>query len=119
VQGDPSNLSNVMLILLGNARDACLNTKDARVESRISCRTEGKLLISVTDNGCGLSDKARQVLFRPQPSAKKHSMGIGLYIAKNIIESQFAGTLEYDHQNQTQTSFLIKLPLNNLSHTNE
>ena len=43
---------------------------------------DGKIAVEVHDSGPGLSEEARQSLFEPTISFKKHGMGLGLSIAR-------------------------------------
>lgn len=108
IKGDPLSLAHVLTILLNNAKDACLTAPKAKITITTS-KTPTHLKISVSDTGPGIPNATRQRLFQPQKSTKASGMGIGLYITKHIIHTQFQGKITLDPVHNTQ--FTITLPL--------
>lgn len=92
LKGDPLNLSHVITILLNNAFDACISQKYAEVKITITQSTT-ELTIKIEDNGAGILPSDINNLFQPHKSTKPNGLGIGLYIAKNIITTQFHGKI--------------------------
>ena len=89
VSADPVQLQQVVLNLLLNAMDAMA---DCPREKRVLViRTENveslKVQVSVDDAGPGLSVGAQDLMFEPFYTTKPHGMGMGLAIARSIIES--------------------------------
>jgi len=109
-KGDPTSLDHVISILINNARDASSTSSDGRIAIHIARRGK-KIRFTVSDNGPGLSKRVKEHLFKPQTSTKAGGMGVGLYIAKHIITTQFHGTLSYDNLDQKMTSFIITIPV--------
>lgn len=109
-KGDPARFSQVMSILVGNAIDAYkgTNAKDKKVVISFS-RTGDDVLMTVTDKGKGISSTERDRLFKPFTSTKKSGMGIGLFIAKRVIETHFSGNLTIDPSIK-KTTFILQLP---------
>ncbi len=68
--------------------------------------------VTVTDNGGGVEKRYRDRIFEPYFTTKKGGDGIGLYIAKSIIEREMGGLLTLD-VSDNRTKFTIKF--NNLS----
>ncbi len=88
VRGDRVYLQQVLLNLLLNGMDAMSETPQA--ERRIVVRTElsegNSVSVSVSDAGHGIrSDKLSDV-FKSFYTTKKHGMGLGLAVARSIIE---------------------------------
>jgi signal transduction histidine kinase len=109
VIGDPLRLSQIITILVNNSIDASLQvdtTKEILITIKLS---DTNLLISVTDYGIGIPKDIRKNLFEPLHSTKQNGLGIGLFIAKQIIETHFKGDLSLD-PNPKHTKFIIKLP---------
>ena len=70
--------------LLQNAVDACPSSGG---EIIISAKTsKGMAEISVSDNGCGISQKNRKNIFKPFFTTKKKGSGIGLYACRKFAE---------------------------------
>jgi two-component system nitrogen regulation sensor histidine kinase NtrY len=67
--------------------------------------------ISVTDNGSGIPAELQDKLFEPSFTTKSSGMGLGLAIAKRIIEN-FKGEIWFQSERDIETTFFIKLPLN-------
>jgi len=94
VHGDPLSLIQCISILLTNAFDACKEIPGAKITTAIISQ-KGTLIITVTDTGPGISKTSQKSLFQPRESTKSSGLGVGLYIAKHIIESQYNGTLKF------------------------
>lgn len=109
--GDPLRFSQIVTILVTNAIEAYrdTDTKDAKVSIHIA-KTKQQLKMTVSDHGAGISSDKRKVLFQPFQSTKDQGMGIGLFIAKNMVESHFNGRIALDPRTD-QTLFHITLPL--------
>jgi len=111
--GDPLRLLQAMTVLIINAIDAYNHqTVDVLLKQVIveSYSRNAYLYITVTDFGVGIKAEQRKGLFTPIRSNKTGGMGIGLYIASEMIKTNFQGTLELDPR-LDMTRFIIRLPL--------
>ena len=104
VSGAADALSSSLTILLENA--AQHNATKARIE--LVSATQGALL-TVTDNGDGISSGNREKIFTPFFTTKRESggTGLGLSIATALLK-QIEGRLRLTHHQRTQ--FVIELP---------
>jgi len=95
--------------LIKNALDAI--GKEKRGEIIISVYAKnGNVAIDVTDNGVGIDLKRRKDVFRPGYSTKKRGWGLGLSLAKRIIENYHNGKLTITHSEPGEgTTFTILL----------
>ncbi|MFZ1300987.1 MAG: HAMP domain-containing sensor histidine kinase [Candidatus Microsaccharimonas sp.] len=109
ILGDPLNLSHIVTILLNNALDACLTQPHSRVEIIVK-QVKNRLIISVIDNGPGIPENQQRRLFSPHESSKPSGLGIGLYITKHIIESQFRGKISLSPTQSAGATFVVELP---------
>lgn len=87
----PRMLEQVWIILMNNSLDQLSNTDLTFDKKYIKINIEpfqgGRHLIRLTDNGGGIDPKVLKRLFELFSSTKKHNgMGIGLNIAKSIID---------------------------------
>ena len=83
ILGDPGLLSIVLQNLLLNAAQA-MNGEGTAV-ARL--RSEGEMRhITISDTGPGLTDEARENLFRPFFTTKSRGTGLGLPTAKRLVE---------------------------------
>lgn len=106
--GDPARFSQVISILVGNAIDACKTSKSKAVLVTYELQGE-EVVIRVSDTGPGIPASEREKLFKPFTSTKKTGMGIGLFIAKRVIETHFSGSLELDSATK-KTTFVLRVP---------
>jgi signal transduction histidine kinase len=106
--GDESKLSIAFLNIIINAIEAVKkNTGVIRVES--SCDS-GKCLISIEDNGCGISQEHINRIFDPYFTSKPNGMGLGLSATQNIIHTH-KGTIDIQSEINHGTKFIIELEL--------
>ena len=94
VMGDRTQLQQVLLNLLLNAFDAVSEPHVARPQ--VALRAEGaddRVVVSVVDNGVGLSDDQLPLLFQPFFTTKRTGIGLGLSICRTILTSH-GGSLE-------------------------
>lgn len=77
----------------------------------ISLRREtGDAVAEISDDGPGLPENERAVLFGDQPITQlRHSTGLGLWLTKWIIECH-SGTLAYDRRDG-RTTLTVRIPL--------
>jgi len=94
IEGDPTQLRQVIHNLLANARDAIAGQGEGRV--RVSTQltqapqSEGvehrALRFTVSDTGPGFSQQVMQRAFEPYVTTKSHGTGLGLAIVRKIVE---------------------------------
>ena len=111
VEGDPVQLQQVLLNLLLNAFDAMPETPLhlRRVVLSTSSKAEGVVRTAVRDFGSGLSEKVHQRIFEHFFSTKKDGLGMGLVIARSIVES-FGGVLDASNAPDGGAFFYFTLP---------
>ncbi|MEB2397978.1 MAG: ATP-binding protein [Alcaligenaceae bacterium] len=97
IEGDPTQLRQVIHNLLANARDAA-SQHQPLAEARIHVQTklmysgaEGDsqrsgVRLTITDNGCGFPSQVLARVFEPYVTTKASGTGLGLAIVKKIIE---------------------------------
>ena len=88
VQGDRVHLQQVVLNLLLNAMEAlaAVPPTDRRITVRSLVR-DGRLHVAVTDSGRGIPPDLLSGVFEPFQTTKSNGLGIGLSIARGIIET--------------------------------
>lgn len=107
VFADTDQLRSVIQNLLLNARDAIGAAGHIAVSTS---STPGFVLLSVSDDGCGMSPEfLRDSLFRPFQSTKKNGLGIGMFQARQIVEAH-GGTIVAKSEPAQGTTFTIRLP---------
>ena len=73
---------------------------------------DDKVYIDVIDNGCGIDQQNRRNIFRPGYTSKKRGWGVGLSLAKRIVQDYHGGKLQLkDSHPGKGTIMRIILPL--------
>lgn len=93
-----SSLIQVLLNLLGNAKDILLANKIANAAITITANeTNEAVTISICDNGGGIPESILDKIGQPYFTTKKdlNGTGLGLYISRIIIEKHLFGTLRW------------------------
>lgn len=71
---------------------------------------DGFAVISIADNGCGVSEEARQKMFIPNFTTKTSGMGLGMAIVKSILDAA-NGDISFKSELDVGTTFYLKIPL--------
>ena len=105
---DRAQMEQVFLNLLKNAREACADSDNPRIE--IEARTLGnELLFSVSDNGVGILPEVIERLFIPFFTTKPSGSGIGLSICKQIVVSH-GGQITVESVVGEGSRFILRFP---------
>ena len=109
ILADREQIQSVVTNLVLNARDAL--GSGGRIQVRTEHR-EGRAVLSVMDNGCGMSPAfVKESLFRPFQSTKKKGLGIGLFQCRAIVHAH-GGGLRVETELGKGTTFLASFPVN-------
>ena len=113
----PGQLNQVWMNLFSNAAQAV----ESRPEPQVSVRIEienGKVLISVSDNGTGIKPEVQSKIFEPFYTTKPvgQGTGLGLSICHSIIE-RHGGQIWCESAPGQGTTFRVRLPI--YSHPSE
>jgi len=107
--GDATRFGQVLTIVLGNAVDAA-KASGSHAEVTIELRGDAKQVeVFVKDSGPGIPTAARRKLFTPFYTTKTEGMGIGLFIARQMIETHFHGTVTLERASEP-TTFRLHVP---------
>ena len=108
-----NELIQVLLNILGNAKDAF---EEKRIEKRkinIVCEKQGdNLLLYIIDNAGGISDTIIDKIFEPYFSTKKkkNGTGLGLYMSMIIVTEHLGGKILVENKNDGAI-FSVSIPL--------
>ena len=111
IKGDRIQLQQVILNLIVNAMDAMSSMPAA--ERRITVwtlRDSGFVEVAISDAGPGIPPDKLSRVFDPFFSTKPEGMGMGLSIARTIVEAH-EGQLFAENQKKGGALFRIRLPL--------
>ena len=116
ISGNPSEILEALTNLMFNAIEAI------EKRGKIICKTESSgddVIISVRDTGKGMTEEVRSRLFDPYFTTKQtRNSGLGLSVVYGVI-SRHRGKTEVQSQEQTGTTFTIKLPASKEPKTRE
>src|SRR6266481_1472475 len=89
VIGDTIQLQQCLLNLVMNAFDAIAdaNTDRRGVTVKVAAEKTGWVGVSVCDSGAGIDPTVANRLFEPFVTTKNEGMGLGLLVARSIVES--------------------------------
>jgi signal transduction histidine kinase/CheY-like chemotaxis protein len=110
VVGDPIRLEQVLVNLLSNALDALRSVKPPRRLIVDSFVDGGRVSVTVTDNGPGVSAEILERLFRPFATTKgRRGTGLGLYISRQLVR-EAGGDLDLVRHGERGARFVVVLP---------
>jgi signal transduction histidine kinase len=92
IYGDPVLLEWALEALVRNSVDA-LSGRGGTIRVAVGA-ADGTAYFTVADDGPGIAPEVRETLFQPGISTKQGGWGIGLALARRIVEDVHGGTLE-------------------------
>jgi len=111
VETDPNQLHRAIAILVDNALK--YSDEDSPVELGLS-RRDGRVIISVTDRGCGIPESEIPHIFdrfyRAQGSSRADGTGLGLALAHEITD-HLGGEIQVHSRPDAGSVFSVFLPL--------
>ncbi len=110
IRGNPNELSQVLLNLLTNARDAMPDGGEVTIETTAGAFDPGWVSLIVADTGQGMSAETAARIFDPFYTTKPTGTGLGLSIAYGIVR-EHGGTITADSAPGQGTRFVIRLPV--------
>ncbi|MFY9309696.1 MAG: ATP-binding protein [Bacteroidia bacterium] len=111
VIADKEQLLRVFNNLIKNAIQAIPEDRSGKIDIELAIR-ENVYIISIKDNGAGISEDVLDKIFVPNFTTKTAGMGLGLAMVKNIVES-INGRIWFETLENKGTTFYISLPVAN------
>ncbi|MFQ5613349.1 MAG: ATP-binding protein [Anaerolineae bacterium] len=114
LQADPHQLAQVFDNLIHNAIQAMPDGGRLMLKSEVD---EGDdpghcpewVAVSVTDTGVGISQENLEKLFEPLFTTKVRGIGLGLALAKSLVERN-GGTIAVENEGRQGSTFTVRLP---------
>jgi signal transduction histidine kinase len=110
VKADAEKLKSVFVNIVDNAIDAFADVAEGR---RLDLYIENggrQATVRIRDNGRGIAPEKVDRIFNPFFTTKDHGTGLGMAIAKKIVEAH-TGTIEVESTIGQGTEFQVTLPL--------
>jgi signal transduction histidine kinase len=93
-----NEIIRVLISLLQNAKDALVERRIALPRIEVECYETGQfIVIRLCDNAGGVDAGIVDRIFEPYFSTKSRAAGLGLYMARNIVEEHCNGELTFDN----------------------
>ncbi|MDX2172397.1 MAG: HAMP domain-containing sensor histidine kinase [Bacteroidota bacterium] len=106
VKGDKDQALRVFNNILKNAVQALSETKNPKIIIEAT-EKENKIIIAITDNGCGIAEELIPKLFTPNFTTKSTGSGLGLAMVKSSMQS-FGGNVWFKSQVNEGTTFYLE-----------
>ncbi|MBU2548319.1 MAG: histidine kinase [Proteobacteria bacterium] len=112
VQADADQLKEVLMNLIFNACEVMDEGGRIRIQEEVvtSNANAKTIVIQVSDSGPGIPDSLRERIFDPFFSAKEQGSGLGLSIARRIMEDH-GGRIDLLDQEGPGATFILTLPI--------
>ena len=105
---DPAQIKRVIVNLVDNAIEAGGGRGRIAIATEYE-RSQGRVRMSIEDDGPGLSPEARDKLFVPSFSTKRSGSGLGLAIV-NLIVREHHGAIRVEDGSPGGARFVVELP---------
>lgn len=105
---DRTQLIRVVTNLVKNAVQAVALEKNPAVLVTVT-EEEGRACLTVSDNGVGISEENKSMIFEPKFTTKSSGMGLGLAMVKNLVES-CGGSINFTSKLNKGTIFKVHFP---------
>ncbi|HUS08823.1 MAG TPA: ATP-binding protein [Pyrinomonadaceae bacterium] len=113
VLGDAVELREVLVNMIYNAVDAMPSGGEIRMSSQ---ETNGRVVLTIADNGTGMTPDVKSRLFDPFFTTKgKGGTGMGMAVSFGIIR-RHNGSIDVESEPGRGTTFRISLPIDKDSH---
>ncbi len=97
-------LVQILLNLILNAMDATDEGGTIEIATRL---INGKIEVTISDDGHGISQEAQQHIFQPYFTTKETGTGLGLFVCRSIIEQAAEGHIELQKTSPDGTTFAV------------
>ena len=105
---DKTQLIRIVTNLVKNAIQAIDKEEKPLIEVKVFSEKDSVKII-VSDNGKGIEEDVKALIFEPKFTTKSSGMGLGLPMIKNIIEA-YEGTISFTSKIGFGTVFTVILP---------
>jgi signal transduction histidine kinase len=117
---DPVALEQILINLLINAAQAVDGGNSCvMINARQENTSQHRLIIEVSDNGCGMDERTREMVFEPFFTTKvcENGSGLGLFVSKSLTE-KMGGRIEVESTLGEGSTFRIVFQKRTSEHVN-
>ena len=106
---DPDQMEQMLINLVRNAVEAALATRTGKPRVQVGWQVDaGKVIIGIEDNGPGIANDSN--LFVPFYTTKSGGSGVGLALARQIVEAH-AGSVRLVNRQTVGARAVVTLPV--------
>ncbi|RMB63540.1 GHKL domain-containing protein [Dokdonia sinensis] len=105
---DRTQLIRVVTNLVKNAVQATKDIEQPKILVEVAQNSDS-VIISVNDNGLGITEENKSKIFEPKFTTKSSGMGLGLAMVKNIVET-YGGNITFTASPEDGTTFTVIFP---------
>jgi len=105
---DKTQLIRIITNLVKNATQSLESQEHPKIEVKVK-EVNANVIISVADNGKGISEEDATKIFEPKFTTKSSGMGLGLPMIKNIVEA-YNGNITFTSEINKGTVFTVSIP---------
>jgi len=110
IEADKGQIIRMFNNLIQNAIQAIGQKNDGKIKMSLK-KEELFYQIEIDDNGKGIPENIKLMIFKPNFTTKSTGMGLGLAIVNKIV-SNHGGTIRYETEKEKGTVFTVLLPFN-------
>jgi len=110
IESDRGKLQEIFLNLINNAFAAM--SDGGNLDIKVKKEETDEVLVTVADDGCGMSEQDLKRIFEPffSTKTKKGGTGLGLSLTQNFVR-EIGGKMDVESEVDKGTTFAITLPL--------
>lgn len=105
---DRTQIIRIVTNLVKNGIQAVSEISQPKILVQIQ-EKEDAVILTVSDNGIGISESHKDRVFEPQFTTKTSGMGLGLAMIKTIVEN-YGGTISFVSKPERGTVFKVQIP---------
>lgn len=111
MRGNINSLVQVINNIISNAIQSYNGKPDQNIDFTVF-KENRKIIITITDYGCGMSEEVQEKLFKEMITTKgKNGTGLGLFMSYSNIKAQFDGDLKFTSEEGKGTTFNLIIPI--------
>lgn len=111
MRGNINSLVQVINNIISNAIQSYNGEPDQNIDFTVF-KENRKIIITITDYGCGMSEEVQEKLFKEMITTKgKNGTGLGLFMSYSNIKAQFDGDLKFTSEEGKGTTFNLIIPI--------
>ena len=115
MHGNINSLVQVLINIINNGIQSYEGKPDQEIDFTVF-KENNKLIITIEDHGCGMSEETQEKLFNEMITTKgKNGTGLGMFMSYSNIKAQFDGDIKFTSEEGKGTTFNVIIPIKKYS----